>query len=210
MHRPSGGSMSNLWVKDYGFLQTASQTEYNRWEPMHFPEAHGILPLTPRIEYQDESGYYTNLYEFDGRLSADSTISSVVLISTLGYLKNKKQIPGGVAYRWTHEIFNDKIIRTVNVRYHGKYPTISIVEPLVEHTDIRIAQTGNRQIEVESKGKKFVIRILEGDCEIILGRNEDRYWSPYPSIKCYPVEFILQPDSDVFQRKLVYEIAIIN
>ena len=34
MHRPSGGSITNLWVKDYGYLQASGQTEYHRLE-MH-------------------------------------------------------------------------------------------------------------------------------------------------------------------------------
>jgi hypothetical protein len=210
MHRPSGGSMSSLWIKDYGFLQTASQTEYKRWEPMHFPEAQGILPLTSRIDFQDESGYYTNLYEFDGRFTVDSSISSIAKISTLGYLKNKKQMPGGVAYRWTHEIFNDKIIRSVEIRYHGKYPEISIVEPLVQHAGIDIKLGEEGQVEIINGEKKLSMRILEGEAQIKLGRDEDRYWSPYPSFKCYPVELILEPDKEEFSRRIVYEIAIVK
>jgi len=177
---------------------------------MHFPEALGILPLTSRIEFQDESGYYTNLYEFDGRFTVDSSKSSVAKISTLGYLKNKKQMPGGVAYRWTHEIFNDKIIRSVDIRYHGNYPEIAIVEPLVEQEGMDITQGDPGLVEITSGNKNFTIRILEGDAEIKLGRNLERYWSPYPSYKCYPVEIILKPDRESFTRKIIYEIAVIK
>ena len=56
MYRPTGGSISNLWLQDHGFLQASSQTEYIRWEPMHFPEAEGIKCLTPRIEFKDSIG----------------------------------------------------------------------------------------------------------------------------------------------------------
>ncbi len=65
----------NLWVRGHGFLQVSSQTLYKRWEPMHFPQMGGILPLTSRIEYEDSLGYFTNLYEFDARLALDSTES---------------------------------------------------------------------------------------------------------------------------------------
>jgi hypothetical protein len=210
MHRPSGGSMSGLWIKDYGFLQIASQTEYRRWEPMHFPEAEGILPLTSRIEFNNDSGYYTNLYEFDGRFTVESSKGSVAKISTVGYLKNKKQQPGGVAFRWTHEVFGDRIIRSVDIRYHGKYPKISIVEPLVEYAGMEILLVENRVVEVKSGDKKFTIKILEGDAKFILGRDEDRYWSPYPSFKCYPVELVILPDSTSFSRNITYEIAVLD
>jgi hypothetical protein len=50
MFRPTGGAMSSLWREGHGMLQASSPTEYHRWEPVHFPEADGLRPLTPRIE----------------------------------------------------------------------------------------------------------------------------------------------------------------
>ena len=210
MHRPSGGTMSNLWIKDFGVFQTASQTEYKRWEPMHFPEANGILPLTSRIEFQNEDGYFTNLYEFDGYFTVESNQSSVAKISTLGYLKNRRQIPGGVAYRWTHEVFDDKIKRTVEIRYHGKYPHISIVEPLVQHAGVTINQINEKQVEIGKDEIKILLTVLEGDAKIELGTDKDRYWSPYPAFKCYPVNIIAEPDQVLSRKKIVYEISILN
>lgn len=49
MFRPDGGTISHLWAKDHGFLQASSPSIYTRPEPMSFPEARGVRPLTPRI-----------------------------------------------------------------------------------------------------------------------------------------------------------------
>jgi len=62
MFRPSGGSISNLWVEGYGLLQASSQTFYARWEPMSFPVVDTVICLTPRIEYRNKEGYFTNLF----------------------------------------------------------------------------------------------------------------------------------------------------
>ena len=109
-----------------------------------------------------------------------------------------------------NKIFNDKIIRSVDIRYHGNYPEIAIVEPLVEQEGMDITQGDPGLVEITSGNKKFTIRILEGDAEIKLGRNQERYWSPYPSYKCYPVELIIAPDTNSFTRKIKYEIALLN
>ena len=67
MFRPSGGSITNLWVKDYGYLQASGQTEYHKWE-MNYPEIDSAITITPRIEFTDSNAYYTNLYEFDSHM----------------------------------------------------------------------------------------------------------------------------------------------
>ena len=46
MFRPTGGAISALWLKDYGFLQASSPTEYHRWEPMSFPVVERKNPAT--------------------------------------------------------------------------------------------------------------------------------------------------------------------
>jgi hypothetical protein len=210
MHRPSGGTISNLWVKDYGFLQTASQTEYRQWEPMHFPEADGILPLTSRIEFKDSSGYYTNLYEFDGRFSVSSIRSNRIQISTYGYLKDNRQRPGGVAYRWTYKIFDNNIEKSVNLRYHGKRPQIYVVEPFINYPGTEFMKMGSGTVLIKGKNRQFQLKILKGKANIRLGENENRYWSPYPSIKCYPVTLVINPDTKYSSREIIYEISILK
>jgi hypothetical protein len=68
MFRPTGGSITNLWVKDYGPLQSSSQTEYHKWE-LNYPHLDTSITITPRIEFSDSNAYYTNLYEFDSKIN---------------------------------------------------------------------------------------------------------------------------------------------
>jgi len=125
LYFPTGGSMCNLWVKDHGLLQTSSQTMYFRGEEMHMPALdEEILALTPRIEYKDDLGYFTNLFERDGRISAREDQGSFV-IEAAGELTDKNQLPGGVGYIWQHRIGDDAVEKTVTVRYHDRNPEIN-------------------------------------------------------------------------------------
>ncbi len=89
MHRPNGGTQSYLWLKGFGALQVSSVTAYSRPEPMSFPEAPGVQCLTPQIAYRDSTGYFTNLYEFDSRLSIKVLKKGVFQVTATGELKTR-------------------------------------------------------------------------------------------------------------------------
>lgn len=210
MHRPSGGSITNLWVKDHGFLQTSSQTIYRRWEPMHFPEVEDVICLTPRIEFTRDSGYYTNLYEFDGRISVRSEDQATAIISTSGELKDERQFPGGVAYVWTHAVFDDSIQKSVRLRYHGRKPVVRIVEPIVQQPGMSFRLVHPREVLIQGGKRDFQLEIVEGDLQIVLGEDESRYWFPFPSLKCYPIILKVQPEQEKSRQKIVYRISVFS
>ncbi|MFB0515110.1 MAG: hypothetical protein ACETWG_00715 [Candidatus Neomarinimicrobiota bacterium] len=210
MHRPTGGSISNLWVSGHGFLQTSSQTIYRRWEPMHFPELEdSIICLTPRIEFRDDSGYYTNLYEFDGRISVSRGDRSTAIISTGGELKNSDRLPGGVAYVWTHEIFDEGLLKSVKLRYHGRKPAIRIIEPFVQQSGMTFELVDPLTVLIQGGKREFKLEIVEGAARIVLGREESRYWHPFPSLKCYPVTLELAGGQSGFEQTVTYRISIL-
>lgn len=90
MHRPSGGTITNLWLNGHGYFQASSQTIYKRWEPMSFPEIPTPLPLTPRIEFSSDLDYFTNLYEFDA-IMTNNKKNGTYIVTSFGELKNSKQ-----------------------------------------------------------------------------------------------------------------------
>lgn len=210
MHRPTGGSISNLWVEGHGLLQASSVTEYQRWEPMHFPEAEGIICLTPRIEFVNEDGYFTNLYEFDGRISTDAHDPSRMVISTSGELKDRTRYEGGVAYVWTHTFSDDAVEKAVRLRYHGKQPEVTIVEPIVQHPGMTFTLADPKTVEIRGGRRAFKFELLEGDAQIELGRDAGRYWHPYPALRCYPITLHPQRDPDQLAQEIVYRITLLS
>ncbi len=209
MYRPTGGSISNLWVEGHGFLQTSSQTEYHRWEPMHFPEVGKIYCLTPRIEFENENGYFTNLYEFDGRISVDTDDQAAASISTSGELRDKNQFPGGIAYTLTHTILDDAIEKTVKLKYLGAKQTVRIVEPIVWQANMNFILGDSHTVFIRGGKRDFRFEVLKGDVEVELGKDEYRYWSPFPSLKCYPIVINVAPGEN-FTQEIKYRISIVR
>lgn len=208
MHRPTGGSISNLWVEGHGFLQISSQTEYHRWEPMHFPEVGEMLPLTPRIEFENENGYFTNLYEFDGRLSVENR--STAVITTSGELSDRKLLPGGVAYTWKHEIFDDAIEKTVVLRYHDGNRDVRIVEPMVQQPGMTFDLVDARTVDIQGEKRVFRFEIIAGNVKIDLGKDEAKYWAVFPSMKAYPIVLRVQKPEAEFKQKIKYRISLLK
>ncbi len=211
MHRPTGGSICNLWVEDHGFLQISSQTEYHRWEPMHFPDVEGIFCLTPRIEFENENGYFTNLYEFDSRLSVEQmkTLSRVI-VSASGELSDHKLYPGGVAYTLQHTISDDAIEKMLTLRYHDGNRDVKIVEPIVQQPGMKYELIDNRNVRILGEKREFRFEVLDGNVKLELGKNESKYWAVFPSVKCYPIVLLVQKPEQEFKQKITYRIRILK
>lgn len=186
MHRPTGGSICNLWLKDHGYFQASSQTIYKRWEPMSFPEMEETLPLTPRIEFRNDKGYFTNLYEFDASMSCQQKVNQYI-ITSIGELKNEKQQEGGVSYYLSHEISNSSIIKKFELIYHDAYDQIFIVEPIIEYPNMRFEKVDNKTLRINMTEKCVELTIHTNNIELELGHDSQKYRFPYPALKAYPI-----------------------
>jgi len=210
MHRPSGGSASLVWVEKYGFLQISSQTEYHRWEPMHFPEVSGIACLTPRIEFQNEFGYFTNLYEFDGRMTVSKAEHATAVVQTSGELSDRTLHSGGVAYTLTHRISDYAIEKSVVLRYRDKDEEVSIVEPVVKRSGFSIKLLDARTVLIEGERRSLRLELLSGEASIELGKDEEKYWAVFPSVRCYPIVLHVKKPAEEYQQKTVYQFRIVR
>jgi hypothetical protein len=206
MHRPSGGSITNLWVKDYGFLQASGQTEYYQWE-MNYPDASDARSITPRIEFTDSDVYYTNLYEFDSHMELSERDGAYV-VETRGELKDRNRWEGGVAYVLTHTITDDAIEKNIKLRFHGRKPEVKIVEPFVENRDTRFVKLDGRTVEILGGRREFVFELLSDEYPIEIGAEEETYKQPFPAFKGYPVTLNVKPDPDSFIKNVRYKISI--
>ncbi len=133
MFRPTGGAISALWLKGYGFLQASSPTEYHRWEPMSFPVVdEKTRPLTPRIEYSTRASdsrkggdthpaehYYTNLFEFDATVTRQEQEGKFIITAS-GRMKNREQAGGGVDYSCRYLFGDLSVEKGVTLRFNGR------------------------------------------------------------------------------------------
>ena len=206
MHRPSGGSITNLWVEDYGYLQASSQTEYSKWE-FNYPDIKNSITLTPRIEFTDSNAYYTNLYEFDAHMELVEE-NGEYSVTSIGELKDRNRWEGGVAYTLTNKFSDNYIEKNIKLRYHGQTPLINIVEPIIQNPTTRFNKTDDRTVEILGGSKQFIFELLNDDCEIELGTNNEKYNQPFPALKGYPIIIKVKPDNEKITREISYRIKI--
>jgi hypothetical protein len=206
MHRPSGGSITNLWVKDYGYLQASSQTEYYIWE-MHYPKAENSVAITPRIEFHDSNALYTNLYEFDSHMEAKEK-NNYYEVTAFGELKDRNRWEGGVAYTLTHKIFDDYIEKNIRLRFHGQKPLVKIIEPFVQNKNTKFIKVDEKTVNIEGGKREFVFELLSDNYDLQIGTEEERYAQPFPSLKGYPIIINVQAGGDSFIKEVGYRIKI--
>ncbi len=210
MFRPSGGALSHLWMKGPGFLQASSPTIYTRPEPMSFPEAPGVMCLTPRLEYTDTAGYFTNLFEFDSHMSTAIKPNNQYTVTATGELKDKLWLTGGVGYRLEYVLADDFIEKTVRLTYHDAWPVISIIEPFIHFKGTGFERKDEKTVLITTAGRKLEFRLISGNAKITLGVNADKYWSPYPALRAYPIVLEVQPNREGLQETVRYRLRVIN
>ena len=206
MFRPSGGSITNLWVKDYGYLQASGQTEYHQWE-INYPKMENSLSITPRIEFTDSNAYYTNLYEFDSHMELTED-SGVYTVQAVGELKDKNRWEGGVAYVLTHKISDEAIEKSIKLRFHGQKPEIKIIEPVVQNRNTVIKRINDYTAEILGGKREFVFELLNNNYKLELGTEKEKYGQPFPSLKGYPIIIKVKPDDGSFLKEVSYRIRI--
>lgn len=210
MFRPTGGSISNLWVEGYGFLQASSQTFYARWEPMSFPVVDTVICLTPRIEFRTGGGYFTNLFEFDGVMTTSRGSDGSYIVKTSGELRDRSWLAGGIGYRLTHTIRDNDIIKTVELTYHDAWERVQIVEPFIQWSGMTATMVDEKTVLIKTPRKQFKLKIIEGDARLVLGRQAAHYWSPYPALKAYPVELEVEKPAPGSKQRVSYRISIVE
>lgn len=210
MFRPDGGAISHLWAAGHGFMSASSPTIYTRPELMSFPEAPGVLPLTPRIEYTDSTGYFTNLFEFDGRLSAAEKGPGRYAVTVSGELKDKYWLTGGVGYRLDYLFTDSALQKTVTVTFHDARPVVHVIEPLVQYAGMTFKQQDDHTILIRAGEKQWALKILQGHARWVAGKEAARYWTPYPALKAWPLELEITPGPQAITASVTYSLQVLN
>ncbi len=207
-HFPRGGAMCNLYVKDMGFLTTASQTHYSRGEPIHMPPVEDILPLTPRIEFENENGYFTNLYDTYADLEIIEN-GPRKKIQVSGKLSDMKYYPGGVAYRILYDLGDRDVRKTISLRYHDRFPDVRILEPIVKHEGIRVTQKDTNTIHIDG-ARQLELTLDSGKANIALGDNADQFWYPFPGMRAIPIVMEVDTPEGEHFREITYTYHLLD
>jgi hypothetical protein len=212
-HNPRGGALCNVYLDDFGWLTTLSQTRYQRGEYVHMPEVKdSIQCLTPRIEYQDSRGYFTNLYDSKADIQvAESKISEGKMtaeVSVNGELCDSLNRPGGVAFGYEY-IFGEKSLqKNLKLRYHGRNPEIKIIEPIVLESGVKVEKMDGKTVKISSSKKTLYFKVKSENVILKVGENAENFWFPFPGLRCYPIVLEINPPVNDFSHQInfTYEI----
>lgn len=209
MFRPAGGAVSNLWMKGLGHFQAGSQTEYHRWEPMHFPEVDSIVSLTPRIEFNRSSILYTNLFEFDADLVASGSRRKPVVTVT-GELKERNQHSSGIGYVLRYRMGKDYIEKSIRLQHGPSSGPFRIVEPVIIQNGTRFMKNNETQVMIRSGGKRVLFDLREGDAVLSLGKDHQYFWSPFPALKAFPIMLTVEPEMGQEASEITFRYQIVE
>lgn len=197
-HFPRGGAMLNLWAKDFGILHAASQVKYVRGETIHMPPiTDSIASLTPRIEFRNENGYFTNLYDVKSHMNIEES-EDVFNIITDGELSDEQFLPGGVAYRYDYQIGATLLKKTITIRYHDRKPDVQIVEPIILSEGVSVEKTDNNTVTIRSPKRTIILTVEAKNATLVVGEDAERFWFPFPGLKAYPVKIKVKTPEDGF------------
>lgn len=208
---PTGGSACNIWAKDFGFLQSSSQTRYVRGEPIHMPPVNDtVIALTPRIEFKDSTGFFTNLYEFEGRMSVRSNADTVAVVTTVGELKDEQWFQGGVGYTIEHRLFDDAVEKCITVNFHDRDPLVRIIEPIVDDSTTTVDFVDARTVIIRGAKRSFRFELVRGEGSLERSPQTDRFLFPFPAMKCEPIVIAVKRPNDGYIRQLTYRISLMK
>ena len=190
MARPSGGGVTHLWFDGYGLLQVASQTRYRRWEPIHFPEAADLLPLSPRIEQTAGGRLFSSLNEFDASLTVEP--GPPPRTAACGVLRDERGRPGRCRYEWRHEFTGNGVTKEARLKTKWRPGIVRIVEPVIEWAGTAVQRKDERTVEIRSPRGAFLLRVEEGSVALSTGGPAGRYWWPMPALQGHPITLSLE------------------
>ena len=127
-----------------------------------------------------------------------------------GELKDRNRWEGGVAYVLTHTISDTSIEKNISLRFHGKKPEVTIVEPIIQNNGTRFVKVDDHTVEILGGSREFVFELLSDEYAIEIGADEAKYKQPFPALKGYPITIKVKPNSDTFVRTVGYRISVID
>ncbi|MCI0513803.1 hypothetical protein L0128_11365 [candidate division KSB1 bacterium] len=203
---PTGGVITNFWAAGIGTFQTSSPTDYVSDTILPAVDV-SPLPLTGRIECVQNTGYYSNLYEYHAKMRVSTAAGSIVQAAVAGRLKNREQQTTGVKYIIKYTFREQAIDKEIWLSYSGPKVAVAIVEPFVYGPDTRIEVSEPGRVRIENNDTAWCLRIVAGEkYQLQTGTATERYLSPLTQVRAYPITIQLPPHKKGETYHLKYSI----
>lgn len=203
-----GGSISNLWFDGFGengFMQSSSTASYKRIEAMHMPIEQDLLPLTPRIEFEEDNSNYSNIFESDAKMSVEKK-DEIVSVTTAGNFQTINGKKSKTDYILTNSFYDTYVTKEITV--NGNNQSFKIIEPIIKDfgTKITLRNDSTVIIKTSSSEAEWELKILKSTVPylITLGTDKEKYWCPFPAVEAYPIIISFKTSSTKTQSIKIY------
>lgn len=203
-----GGSISNLWYEGFGengFMQSSSTSSYKRIEPMHMPYEKDLLPLTPRIEFNFDSSYYSNIFESKATMNVVEDVDNI-RVTTTGNMQSINGYKSKVNYSLTNRFYDSYLTKEITVK--GNSQSFRIIEPIVKDQGSTFYLKNDSTVIIKTTSSKteweFKITNSTIPYKLTLGTDAEKYWCPFPAVEAYPIIISFNTVSEAAQTIKIY------
>jgi hypothetical protein len=203
-----GGSVSNLWYDGFGengFLESSSTSSYKRIEAMHMPNEKDLLPLTPRIEFNSGSSYYSNIFEADANMNVVREADNIS-VKVSGNMMNINGNKSKVKYSLTNRFYDSYLTKEITVE--GNNQSFRIIEPIVKDkgTTFHLKNDSTVIIKTFSSTIEWELKVTNSTLpyKLTLGTDQEKYWCPFPAVEAYPIIISFNTVSEAAQTVKIY------
>lgn len=203
-----GGSITNLWYDGFGengYLETSSTSAYERIEPMHMPVEKDLLPLTSRIEFNEDSLYFSNIFEDQATMNVTQNPDNVS-VTTQGTMRTVKGAKSNVNYSLTNRFYDTYLTKEITVS--GQNQAFRIVEPIVKdpETTFWLKNDSTVMIKTRSSKTEWELKVTDSTVpfHITLGNDSEKYWCPFPGVEAYPILISFNKGSESAQTIKIF------
>lgn len=200
MHRPTGGTTGMLWADGYGTVQTASQNEYHRWEPIHFPELDGLVSTSPRIEFNSGGECYTNIYDYDVKYGKDAGYRYMAT----GWLRSRDAASCGIKYG-IKENFSDKGFAKRYYLVAEESAEVRVVEPVLVDDKTTFIQMDANTVRFTREHSALTVK-SEGFPITVDPDGEGPYRQLYPSVMAVPLVVEMPVGADASNVTVIFSV----
>ncbi|MBP1648117.1 MAG: hypothetical protein H6Q30_1562, partial [Bacteroidetes bacterium] len=69
---------------------------------------------------------------------------------------------------------------------------------------------GPRAVRITAGERIFEFAVTSGEAELKIGEAREAYWSPYPALRAFPIELIVPPPAEGYDREISYRLTLLR
>jgi len=65
-------------------------------------------------------------------------------------------------------------------------------------------------VNISGASRRFRFEVLDGEVPVDAGRDEQRYWAPFPAVRCYPIVLHVRRAPGRLTQTVTYRLSVVK